>query len=150
MVLQKIPQIIKDFLDFQKLGYVATVSDDGTPNLSPKGTIIAWGDDRLAFADIRSPNTVRNLEKNPNLEINVVDPLLRKGFRFKGIGTVIRNGQNFEAILGYYRQKGIKSPIGRIVLVTVKEFSEVVSPLYDLGFAENEMKEKWKKYFLDS
>ena len=33
-----ITQEIKDFLDLQKLGYVATVSSDGKPNLSPKGT----------------------------------------------------------------------------------------------------------------
>ena len=35
-----ITEEIKNFVNFQKLGYVATVSDDNTPNLSPKGTII--------------------------------------------------------------------------------------------------------------
>ena len=30
---------IKNLVNFQKLGYVATVALDGTPNLSPKGTI---------------------------------------------------------------------------------------------------------------
>ncbi len=52
-----ITEEIKDFLNFQKLGYVATVSSDGTPNLSPKGTIIGWNSNVLAFADIRSPDT---------------------------------------------------------------------------------------------
>ena len=47
---------IKDFLDIQKLGYVATVNSDGKPNISPKGTIIAWTSEVLAFADIRSPD----------------------------------------------------------------------------------------------
>lgn len=149
MILEKISETIKNFVDSQKLGFVATISDNGMPNLSPKGTIIVWDETTLAFADIRSPNTMRNLEKNPNIEINVVDPLLRKGFRFKGTGTVVHNGDTFEAILKHYRQKGIKSPIGRIALVTVKKCLEVTSPLYDLGFTENEMKEKWKKYFLD-
>jgi len=27
----------------QRLGYIATVCPDGTPNLSPKGTIAVWG-----------------------------------------------------------------------------------------------------------
>jgi hypothetical protein len=92
---------------------------------------------------------MKNLEKNPNLEINVVDPLLRKGFRFKGQGTIIKNGQTYDAILNHYRENGIKSPIGGIVLVAVSEFMEVTSPLYDQGFSEEEIKKKWKKYFLD-
>ena len=50
-----ITQEIRKLLSEQKLGYVATVSLDGTPNLSPKGTIIAWDQNTLAFADIRSP-----------------------------------------------------------------------------------------------
>jgi len=55
----------------QRLGYVATVSPDGTPNLSPKGTLTVWDDDHLVFADIRSPATLRNLRINPAVEINV-------------------------------------------------------------------------------
>ena len=145
---QKISEFIKQFLNAQKLGYVATVSEDGTPNLSPKGTLIAWGDEALAFADIRSPNTLKNLENNPNLEINVVDPLLRKGFRFKGIGTIIKNGQTYDSILNHYREIGIKSPIGAIVLVKASEILEITSPLYDLGFSEEEVKGKWKKNLL--
>ena len=147
--MNTISESVKKFLNDQKLGYVATISEDNTPNLSPKGTIIAWNDNTLAFADIRSPNTIKNLETNPNLEINVIDPLLRKGFRFKGQGTIIKNGKMYEDILGYYRENGIKSPIGAIVLVEVSEILEVTSPLYDLGVSEVEMKDKWKKYFLD-
>ena len=72
----------------QKLGFVATVCPDGTPNLSPKGTTTVWDDGHLVFADIRSPNTVRNLRGNPSIEINVVDPIVRKGYRFKGVAAV--------------------------------------------------------------
>ena len=52
---------IKNFVNFQKLGYVATVSSDGTPNLSPKGTISILDDSRMVFANIRSPQTIENL-----------------------------------------------------------------------------------------
>ena len=142
-----ISESLKNFLDRQKLGYVATVSENNIPNLSPKGTIIAWDDKTLAFADINSPNTIKNLESNPYLEINVVDPLLRRGYRFSGKGTVIRNGQKFEDILSHYRENGIKSPIKSIVLVDVEKISQIVSPLYDLGVSESEIKDKWKKYF---
>src|SRR6476661_2989862 len=71
----------------QRLGFVATVCPDGTPNLSPKGTTAVWDDDHLVFANIRSPGTLANLRQNANVEVNVVDPFVRKGYRFKGRGT---------------------------------------------------------------
>lgn len=138
---------IKNFLNVQKLGYVATVSSDGLPNLSPKGTIIAWSSEILAFADIRSPDTVRNLQNNPRLEINVIDPLLRKGYLFKGAARILHSGPTYDEILHYYRDNGFTSPISAIVLVDVSDVSEVTSPLYDMGISEDEIKSKWKSHF---
>ena len=80
----------------QRLGYVATVCPDGTANLSPKGTMAVWDDDHLVFADIRSPQSVRNIGQNASVEINVVDSLVRKGYRFKGDGAVYRAGEIFD------------------------------------------------------
>jgi len=142
-----ITQEIKDFLDLQKLGYVATVSSDGTPNLSPKGTIIGWSSETLAFADIRSPDTMNNLKNNPNVEINVIDPLLRKGYLFQGQARIVDDSSLFDEIQSHYRSRGIKSPINSIVLVDVSNVSEVTSPLYDMGISEDEIKSKWKKHF---
>ncbi|MGY5148581.1 MAG: pyridoxamine 5'-phosphate oxidase family protein [Candidatus Nitrosopumilus sp. bin_68KS] len=142
-----ITQEIKEFLDIQKLGYVATVNSDGTPNLSPKGTIIGWSDKTLTFADIRSPDTMNNLQTNPHVEINVIDPLLRKGYLFKGEAQIIQDNTLFEKILNHYRDNGVKSPINSIVLVNVSDVSKVTSPLYDMGISEQEIKLKWKKHF---
>ena len=134
---------IKIFLNSQKLGYVATVSSDGKPNISPKGTIIAWSDNLLAFANIRSPDTVMNLQNNPFVEINVIDPLSRKGYLFIGTAKIIKN----TPLYNHYRTNGIKSPINSIVIVDVSSVSEVTSPLYDLGQTEEEIKLKWKLFF---
>ena len=140
---------IRDFLDLQKLGYVATVSPDGKPNLSPKGTIIGWTDNTLAFADIRSPDTMKNLQTNPFVEINVIDPLIRKGYLFEGKANIVSDSVLFDEVLQHYRNKGIKSQIQSIVLVDVTSVSEVTSPLYDMGISEDEIKLKWKKHFAD-
>lgn len=142
-----ITEEIKDFLNLQKLGYVATVSSDGKPNISPKGTIIGWTNNTLAFADIRSPDTMRNLKSNPDVEINVIDPLLRKGYLFEGKAKIISEGTLYLEILNYYRDNGIKSPINSIVLVDVSNVSEVISPLYDMGISEDDIKLKWQKHF---
>ncbi len=146
--MAKISDEIKNFLERQKLGFVATISPDNTPNVSPKGTILAWDDEHLIFADIKSPQTISNLENNPSVEINVVDPILRKGYRFKGKGMILKDNEEFSKILKFYEEKGIKSKINAVVIVKVDTLSEVTSPLYDLGFSEEEIKEKWKKHYL--
>ena len=134
-------------MNLHKLGYVATVSSDGKPNISPKGTIIAWTSSVLAFVDIRSPDTMNNLQNNPNVEINVIDPILRKGYLFQGTARILTNDELFEEISTFYVTTGMKSSINSIVLVDISSVSEVTSPLYDIGISEQEIKSKWKKYF---
>jgi len=142
-----ITEKIKNFVNFQKLGYVATISADNTPNLSPKGTIIVLDESNLAFADIHSPQTVENLKRNPAIEINVDDPFSRRGYRFKGIAEIISTGDKFDKIISHYKETGVKSSIKTIVTVKIEKLSEVLSPLYDLGNTEEELKAKWKKHY---
>src|SRR5262245_6865223 len=104
----------------QKLGFIATVCPDGTPNLSPKGTTAVWDDDHLIFADIHSPNTVKNLRHNPAIEINVVDPFVRKGYRFKGTAALLDAGSEFDEGIAFYRRRGTNFPIKTIVIVEVR------------------------------
>ena len=134
---------IAEFLDRQRLGYVATVSPDGRPNVSPKGTITRWDDSSLIFADIRSPDTVRNLKGNHSIEISVVDPVLRRGYLFEGTGTIIRDPVMLERALTLYRRMGVRSTINSVVVVEVSSVSSVLSPLYDLGMTEDEIGSKW-------
>ena len=138
---------LKKLVNFQKLGYVATVSSDGTPNLSPKGTIAILDDSRLVFANIRSPKTIENLTNNPSIEINVIDPFSRMGYRFKGLANILSDGEDFENILDYFKQIGIISTISHIVVIDVTSFSEITSPSYDLGLKKDDLIKKWKQYY---
>ena len=130
----------------QRLGFVATVCPDGTPNLSPKGTTTVWDDDHLVFADIHSPGTVANLQQNPAIEINVVDPDLRKGYRFKGTAIILTEGEIFDKFITFYRERGTQYPIKSIVLVKVLRASPLISPAYDSGATEDEIRAKWQAY----
>ncbi len=141
---------MRNLIEHQKLGYVATVSPDNTPNLSPKGTLSVWKDDHLIFADIKSPKTMSNLEENPSIEINVVDPISRKGYRFKGISTIISSGPEFDKIISHYVDMGIKSTINKVVQIKVISINQITSPLYDLGYSEDDIKKRWKKHYLSS
>lgn len=133
----------------QKLGFAATVCPDATPNLSPKGTTTVWDDTHLVFADIRSPNTVRNLRENPSIEINVVDPIVRKGYRFKGRAELHTGGEVYEQGLRLLAGRGFdarRERIKTIVLITVEQAIALVSPAYDSGASEDEVVARWEAH----
>jgi len=129
----------------QRLGYVASVCPDGTPNLSPKGTVAVWDHNHLVFAHLHSPGTVTNIEAgNVVVEINVVDPILRKGYRFKGPATVHRDGATYDAGLRFYFDRSGLEPrrIEAIVIVEVQRAEAVISPAYDDGAGEDEVEQR--------
>jgi predicted pyridoxine 5'-phosphate oxidase superfamily flavin-nucleotide-binding protein len=139
---------MKRVVEEQRLGFVATVCPDGTPNLSPKGTTAVWDDEHLVFANIRSPGTIANLRANPGVEVNVVDPFLRKGYRFKGIASVLDSGPLYEQAKAFYQARGsVVSMIREIVLIRVDSAQPVDSPAYDLGMTEDQVRERWERYF---
>jgi predicted pyridoxine 5'-phosphate oxidase superfamily flavin-nucleotide-binding protein len=133
----------------QKLGFAATVCPDGTPNLSPKGTTTVWDDAHLVFADIRSPKTVRNLRGNPWIEVNVVDPIVRKGYRFKGRAELHTGGEVYEQGLRLLAGRGFdarRERIKTIVRVRVEQAVALVSPAYDQGASEDEVVARWEAH----
>jgi predicted pyridoxine 5'-phosphate oxidase superfamily flavin-nucleotide-binding protein len=139
---------MKRVVEEQRLGFVATVCPDGSPNLSPKGTTAVWDDDHLVFANIRSPGTLANLRQNPNVEINVVDPFLRKGYRFKGIASILESGALYDKAIAFYKARGSRvDAIREVVLVRVQSAQAIDSPAYDLGLTEDEVRSRWERYF---
>jgi predicted pyridoxine 5'-phosphate oxidase superfamily flavin-nucleotide-binding protein len=131
----------------QRLGYVATVSADGSPNVSPKGSLTVWDDGHLIFADVDSPHTVRNLRVNPRAEVNVVDPFSRKGYRFAGKATVYHAGPLYFQALERYKVDGADiRRVRAIVLIEVQHAAPLVSPVYGAGFSEAEVRQLWDEY----
>ena len=136
----------------QRLGFVATVTPDGRPNLSPKGTTGLWDDERLFFADIASPGTVANLRANPHVEVNVVDPILRKGFRFKGTAIVYTRGERYDRGLEILKKQGstaTRERVRSIVVIEVTEAGVLTSPAYDDGTTEQAISERWLGYYTE-
>ena len=141
---------MKRVVNEQRLGFVATVCPDGTPNLSPKGTTAVWDDDHLVFAHLHSPQSVANIEAgNSGVEVNVVDPIVRKGYRFKGSATVHRHGPIYESGLRFFDQRsGLEAHrIEAIVLVRVDHAAPLISPAYDDGSTERDVEERSLKLY---
>jgi predicted pyridoxine 5'-phosphate oxidase superfamily flavin-nucleotide-binding protein len=146
MLTEDMKQVIRE----QRLGYVATVCSDGTPNLSPKGTTTVWDDDHLVFADIRSPRTIANLKQNPSIEINVVDWFTRKGYRFKGIATVLESGSLFDELVSFHGKQGLSDAPRRIqcvVMVEVQRALPLISPAYDGEVTEVQVRTRWEDHY---
>lgn len=105
----------------------------------------------MVWVDIDSANTIRNLEANPRTEVNVVDPYIRKGYRFSGTGTVLRSGPSYSKAVEMYRAEG--ADIGRIravAFVKVEGLAPLVSPAYALGLTEREVGRLWEEYYTKS
>jgi uncharacterized protein len=141
-----ITEDMRDIVASAKLAFVATVCEDGSPNLSPKGSVLVYDDDHLVFMHMASPTTVANLRHDPRLEINVVDFLKRRGYRFKGTAEFQQPG---EPAYDWARQwvldtHGPQYPCHEAVLVTVQRALPVNSPAYTFGGAdENTLVRSW-------
>lgn len=135
----------------QRLGFVATVCPDGTPNLSPKGTTSVWDDRHLVFADLMSPQTIRNLRENPWAEVNVVDPVSRRGYRFKGRCRIL-SGAEFERGIEFFEHRPrpvaeARKRIHNVVLVEVESAAPLTSPAYGTGKTEADLRREWIEHY---
>jgi uncharacterized protein len=147
----KLSDEIKQFVLEQRLGYHATVCADGTPNLSHKGTTSVYDDEHLFFADIRSPQTIANLRRNPSIDVNVVDVFARRGYRFKGTATIHEDDDVYERGVKLLRERdyqGYEDRIRAIVLIRVDHAEPITSPAYDVGQTEAQLIEHYIDYYV--
>ena len=145
-----IPAKTLDFVRKIRLGFVATVTPDGKPSLSHKGTLTSWDDHHLIFADIASPQTVKNLTHDSSVVVEVVDQFGRKGYRFKGTARVIACDDNAAEYISFYENWGlefVKDRVKNFVLIEIASVDLVLSPAYAWGSTESELRDHWKSYF---
>jgi uncharacterized protein len=113
------------------LCFAATTNPDGSPNLSPKSSRV-HDEGRFLFANIASPGTLRNLRRDPRIEINCVDMFARRGYRFTGRATIHSAGDPPYVALAeaVRREHGSGIPVRDAVLVEVIEAKPLMSPAY--------------------
>ena len=138
-------------IESTRLAFVATVNPDGTPNLSPKSSLAVLDDNRIGFADIASPNTVRNLKANPAIEVNAIDIFMRRGYRFRGTATLEPPGSEIFAMIAepFWAENGRDFPIHGVVNIAVEKALPVLSPAYTFieGVTEEALREAYyRKY----
>ena len=133
---------MRDLITTFNAGSVATVNADGTPSVSTKATFVVVDPTTVAFGNIRSPGTVANLAKRPAIEICFTDVLARKALRVTGTARVVRKteasadvSQAVAAAWADYLDR-----ISSFVVVDVSAVEEILSPAYDDGATEADLK----------
>jgi GNAT superfamily N-acetyltransferase/predicted pyridoxine 5'-phosphate oxidase superfamily flavin-nucleotide-binding protein len=143
-------QTVRREIDSERMAYVASVNDDGTPNLSPKATLATVDDDHVAFCDLASPRTLANIAVRPAVEANTVDLIRRKGWRLAGTARVVDGGAEFEQLVALFRSRGSnldgagrQPPVRRFVVIRVSKVSPLLSPAYAMGQSEPQVVDYW-------
>ena len=115
-----IPKHVQEFLP-GKLGWVATASSDGVPNVTPKGSVKLLDEQHVLFADLFSLKTRKNLEENTKVAVTVIDAATGKGYQLKGTAEVLSSGPLFEETAKRIKAspKGLP-PVQHVVKITVE------------------------------
>ncbi|EBA13565.1 pyridoxamine 5'-phosphate oxidase family protein [Roseobacter sp. CCS2] len=141
---------MKDLIATFPLGFVATVTADGAPAVSPKGTFLVLDDTTIAYSDIRSPGTRRNLMGNPAVEINFIDPFKRKAVWVGGNAVIHPKGTDWFTQMHpkWHDAFGdLAKRISALVVINLDSASEIWTPPYDDGVTEDEMIATYKARF---
>lgn len=80
---------IKKYIDKSILCWLATVSKDLEPNVSPKELFTYDDDATLLIANIASPHSAANIKSNPKVCVSFIDVLVQKGYKIKGEAKII-------------------------------------------------------------
>lgn len=71
------------------LCWLATVDEQGQPNVSPKEVFALLPPRSVAIANIASPTSVRNVRHNARVCVSFVDVFVQKGYKLTGTARVI-------------------------------------------------------------
>ena len=114
-----IPKHVQEFLP-GKMGWVATASKSGEPNVTPKGSLKLLDDQHVIFADLFSLKTRRNLQENPCVAVTVIDPATAKGYQIKGKAEMLSSGPLFDEMAAHLKgsPRGLP-PLQYLVKITV-------------------------------
>jgi predicted pyridoxine 5'-phosphate oxidase superfamily flavin-nucleotide-binding protein len=116
------------------LCWLATVNEDGEPNVSPKEMFIAQDNEHILIANIASPNSVKNINANPAVCLSFINIFKQKGFKVKGSAKVIEPAQSsFQSKLLKLRTLGGEQfEIKSIIEIKVTSVVPIVAPSYGL------------------
>jgi len=125
---------VKNYIDRSVLCWLATSNSENEPNVSPK-EIFTWLDDTtVLIANVASPNSVNNIKDNPNVCVSFVDVFIQKGFKLKGIATLVDKADDDfrEKVKPLTDLFTDQFPIKGVIEIKVTKVAKIQAPSYFL------------------
>lgn len=123
---------IKKSIDTCVLCWLATVDENQQPNVSPKEMFTYQDDHTLLIANIASPNSVRNITRQPKVSVSFVDVFTQKGFKLKGEAKLItKEDASFAAKAKRFADLfSDKYPVQCVIEIKVTKVDPILAPNY--------------------
>lgn len=133
---------MKKLISEHRAGMVATVNDDGTPSVSPKATFVILNDTTIAFGNLRSPGTIKNIGKRSSAEVCFIDVLARKAVRVSGTARYLKNDDMSEPLKNAFAEfwSDYMDKFAGVIEISITGTEFILSPAYDLGLTEPELR----------
>lgn len=142
---------IREYINKSVLCWLATVSSENIPNVSPKEIFNCYGTNKIIIANIASPQTIRNIKLNENVCVSFIDILVQKGFQVKGKAKIIEKTDSefleMEKVLT--KMTSGEFPFATITKITIEQVKPIIAPKYILypETTEKEQIESAKKTY---
>jgi len=141
---------VKTYLQRSVLCWLATVSADGVPNVSPKEVFAVHGDETLLVANIASPGSIRNMRANPNVCVSFVDVFVQRGYKLRGTATIVpKTDPRFAELARVLDARAQGFPIQSVIEVRVTAVEPILAPSYRMvpgTTEESQVKSAMKAY----
>ncbi len=124
----------KDHFRRSVLCWLATIGEDGMPNVSPKEIFVTGDDHRILIAHVASPVSVRNIKQNPNVCLSFVDVFVQRGYKVNGLARVIEKSDPSygERVRPLEHIAGERFPIQSIIEIEAVRIAPILAPRYRL------------------
>lgn len=116
------------------LCWLATVDEQGQPNVSPKEIWAVLDEQYVVIGHIASPTSVRNIGQRAKVCVSFVDVFVQKGFKVHGEARVIDKGHlefsKWAAPL--LPMAGERFPLHAVIVVRATAVAPILAPSYRL------------------
>ena len=139
MLTEEMQSIIRNYTG----GSVASINGEGAAAVSPNATFVVVDEATIAYGDIRSPATRRNILARSQDEEVFHDVLHRKAVRVRGNAEVVDKADADPKMQAAFNEVWADFLDGMSAFVRIKLSSAklILSPAYDRGATEEQLKQ---------
>ena len=129
---EMITEDVANYVESSVLCWLATVSEDGVPNVSPKEAFLLDDNGRILVANIASPETVRNIRHSCKVCLSFVNVFIQKGYKITGDARILTEGDAgyAEGLAKLVSKIGDTFSILSIIEIQPSQVDPIVAPSY--------------------